>query len=195
LGTNAAAGGAGSSTHAVLEGCDGFQITGRRVQPGALEQQQQGGTHHHWQQLQGIDLSAAVSPSVAAAAAAAAAVSDSAASFLGCGGAARAQQYCPKGSSSRCLLAHTSEQQQQRAVAGSRIDRTVADRGIDPGPTGADCAGCAALSEALLEEEFLKELSTAQLTVVQEERDLLAQQNLSLVQLLADSTMAQYPGS
>lgn len=56
-------------------------------------------------------------------------------------------------------------------------------------PPPALRAGCAALSEALLEAEFLRELSTAQLGVVLEERDLLAQQHESLVQLLADSNM------
>jgi hypothetical protein len=47
---------------------------------------------------------------------------------------------------------------------------------------------------ALLEAEFLSELSTAQLTVLKEERDLLAEQHKSLLQLLADSSVTQ-PGS
>jgi len=55
------------------------------------------------------------------------------------------------------------------------------------------CAGCSVLTEALLEAEFLNELSTAQRTVLQEERDLLMQQHESLLQLLADSSMTQYP--
>jgi hypothetical protein len=51
------------------------------------------------------------------------------------------------------------------------------------------CANCAVLSEALLEAEFLKELSTAQAVVLAEDRDLLAQQHESLLQLLVDSNM------
>lgn len=61
-----------------------------------------------------------------------------------------------------------------------------------PAPDGVGvpgCSGCSALSEALLEAEFLQELSTAQLTVVAEERDLLALQKESLLQLLARSSM------
>lgn len=47
----------------------------------------------------------------------------------------------------------------------------------------------AALAEAMLEAEFLSELSIAQLTVLKEERDLLAEQHKSLLQLLADSSV------
>jgi hypothetical protein len=43
----------------------------------------------------------------------------------------------------------------------------------------------------LLEAEFLRELSTAQLGVVLEEMDLLAAQHESLVQLLAQSNMEE----
>jgi hypothetical protein len=54
------------------------------------------------------------------------------------------------------------------------------------------CGSCSALSEALLEAEFLQELSAAQLTVVREERDLLAQQHESLLQLLVQSSSVQW---
>lgn len=111
-------------------------------------------------------------------------LSDSAASFLGCARPAAEQQQqrvlrVPEG----LLPAHA-------LAAGGSSGATAAGAAGGGAAAAGCCAGCAALSEALLEAEFLRELSTAQLGVVLEERNLLAQQHESLVQLLADSNMS-----
>jgi NAD(P)H-nitrite reductase large subunit len=80
------------------------------------------------------------------------------------------------------LPAHTFADVSSGVVSSGRAAATDA---------AAGCGGCAALSEALLEAEFLRELSTAQLGVVLEEMDLLAAQHESLVQLLAQSNMEE----